>query len=88
MAIDNSDREALVKQAERVQALLLADFEQLLKSGELHPTDRATIARFLKDNNFRVDANTLPSSLQDLVSDIHSRRKNGTPRIMPDPSVV
>lgn len=81
-------KEQLKERADKVLDLLLQNFEDLLVKGDLHPTDRATIARFLKDNNFRIDADDAQTELQQLVADIHARRRNGTPRILPDPNVV
>lgn len=72
----------LVTQAERVQSLLLDDMERILTEGECSPTDRATIARYLMANNFRVDANNLPRKLADLVAETKVARGN-KPRILP-----
>ncbi len=57
----------LKDQGDRVLALLLADFERILADKTASPTDRATIARFLKDNNYTVDPKNLPSALKDLL---------------------
>jgi hypothetical protein len=82
-------KEQLKERADKVLDLLLQNFEDILNEPkDLHPTDRATIARFLKDNNFRIDADDAQTELQQLVADIHARRRNGTPRILPDPNVV
>lgn len=77
-----SDTSELIDQAKRVQKLLLADFEAILTAGTCSPTDRATIARYLKDNGYRVDENTLPKALSNLVADIRASRGN-LPRQMP-----
>jgi hypothetical protein len=57
----------LKNQGDRVLALLLADFEKILTDKTASPTDRATIARFLKDNNYTVDPKNIPSALKDLL---------------------
>jgi hypothetical protein len=76
-----SDQKELVQIADRVQTLLLQDFERILSEPALcSPTDRATIARYLKDNGFRVDPNNLPKSLADLVASTRAKRE------LPDPS--
>jgi hypothetical protein len=87
------EQKAMQEQAGRVQRLLLEDFEEILtpdNKGKRNLTsmDRATIARFLKENNFRVDANDKAKDLKQIVEDVHARRRNGTPRIMPDPAVL
>jgi hypothetical protein len=78
-------QQKLVEQADRVQAMLLNDFEAILKPDKngmtaASPTDRATIARYLKDNNFRVDANNLPQNLAEMVAATRAKRP------MPDAS--
>ena len=93
MAIDPEVRAAQIAQAERVKALLLEDFEAILTPDakgkrSLTSMDRATIARYLKENNFRVDANEAPTDLQKMVEDVHARRRNGSPRLMPDPRIL
>ena len=53
-----------------LRSLLLDDFMELAKSGDLTPTDRRTLAGLLKDNNMQLDPLTLPQSLRDRLSDL------------------
>ena len=79
----------LIEQAKRVQGLLLKDFEFILTPDETtgrtrcSPTDRATIARYLKDNNYRVDPASLPKVLAGLIADVRASRGN-LPRQFPE----
>jgi superfamily II helicase len=57
--------------------MLLEDFETILSNKTASPTDRATIARFLKDNNYSVDPKNLPKELKDML------RRNGA-QSLPD----
>jgi superfamily II helicase len=62
---------------ERVLQMLLEDFESILSKKTATPTDRATIARFLKDNDYTIDPKNLPKELKDML------RRNGA-RSLPD----
>lgn len=55
--------------AERLQVLLLEDFETRIKSDEgLTPTDRATLARLLTQNGWSLDPAQVPQGLRDKLS--------------------
>lgn len=82
MALEAEQKAELVRIAYEVQKLLLDDFKKILEGGKCAPTDRATIARYLKDNNYRVDANDLPPDLIKMLADMSARAKE--PRIMPE----
>lgn len=51
----------------RLQLKLLTRWERLLDSGELSPTDAATLTRFLTQNGWSLDPSHLPKGLQDKV---------------------
>lgn len=88
-----ADIQPLLDQAGRVQQLLLEDFERILspvvdpKTGKTttlcSPTDRATIARFLKDNNYNVDARTLPKDLVAIIKNVRTVRQLPDAAAMP-----
>lgn len=61
-------REQQIQIAERLQLLLLENFQTLLDSGEMTPTDRATLARLLMQNGWSLDPSRLPKGLQDLLT--------------------
>ena len=50
--------------ATRLQEKLMVRFEALLDSGEMSPTDAATLARLLSQNGWSFDPARLPSSLR------------------------
>lgn len=54
--------------AERLQAKLLERFERLLDSGEMSPTDAATLARLLSQNGWTFDESRLPKGLRDRLT--------------------
>ena len=66
MAVDKSQIEI----AERLQNLILEDFEDLLtnRKEDLTATDRATIVRFLQANGWTVDPASLPANLKGMLT--------------------
>ncbi len=58
---------AQVEQGQRLQKLLLDEFERMLTEGTMNPTDRSTLVRFLKDNGWTIDPSMLPDSLKGMV---------------------
>lgn len=54
--------------AERLQMKLLERFEALLDSGEMAPTDAATLARLLSQNGWTFDESRLPKNLRDKLT--------------------
>lgn len=60
----------------------MEDMENILRNKTASPTDRATIARFLKDNGYTVDPKNLPKDLRDLL-----RRQGAAPEL-PDPDTL
>jgi hypothetical protein len=61
--------------AERLQLMLLQRWETLLNDGTLCPTDAATLARFLRENGWSVDASKIPESLRGLLTaDVDPKR--------------
>jgi len=66
---DHSDPNQ-VERVARLQWLLLEDFERLLESGMMTPTDRATLTRFLRENGWKVDPNELPTSLREKLTSL------------------
>lgn len=61
-------RQRQIELAERLQDLLLRDFESQLSSGEMSPTDRATLARLLMQNGWTLDPSKLPQGLQGMLT--------------------
>ena len=57
-----------VDKAEQLQELLLDDLIRLFKEGEATATDRATLARLLKDNGWSVDPSMVPQELRDKLT--------------------
>lgn len=57
-----------IELAERLQTSLLEQFEHLLKSGDMSPTDRATLARLLMQNGWNLDPSALPRGLADKLT--------------------
>lgn len=57
-----------VDKAEKLQELLLDDLITLFKDGKATSTDRATLARLLKDNGWSVDPLMVPQDLQDQLT--------------------
>ena len=57
-----------VDKAEQLQELLLDDLIRLFKEGEATSTDRATLARLLKDNGWSVDPSMVPQELRDKLT--------------------
>lgn len=57
------DKKKQLELSERLQVLLLENFEQLAVSGELTPTDRATLARLLTQNGWSIDPAAMPQGL-------------------------
>ena len=57
-----------VDKAEQLQELLLDDLIKLFKEGEATSTDRATLARLLKDNGWSVDPSMVPQDLRDKLT--------------------
>lgn len=51
--------------AERLQTMLLEDFEQMLEDGDMSSTDRATLARLLMANGWNFDPSLLPEGIRD-----------------------
>ena len=91
--LSQAEQEALQAQVGRVQRLMLDHIEEILtpdEKGKRHLTsmDLATISRLLKENNFRVDANDKVKDLKQIVADIHARKRDLAPRILPDPTYV
>lgn len=76
------DKVLLGQQADEVLSLLLADFLRILKDDRASPTDRATIARFLKDNGYSVDPRNLPPELRALL------KRRGHAPALPDPEQI
>ena len=70
MALEAEQKAELVTIAYEVQKLLLEDFKRILTEHKCSPTDRATMARYLKDNNYRVDANDLPPDLIRMMAEM------------------
>ena len=56
--------EAQVKKAEQLQDLLLDDLIKMFEAGEATSTDRATLAKLLRDNGWSVDASQVPQELK------------------------
>lgn len=54
--------------ADRLQQKLMGRFEALLDSGEMSPTDAATLARLLSQNGWSFDPARLPSSLRNKLT--------------------
>lgn len=59
--------------AERLQLLLLEQFEELLEKGAtedggMTPTDRSTLARLLMQNGWSIDPAALPQGIRDKLS--------------------
>lgn len=55
--------------AERLQTLLLEDFENRIKTeAGLTPTDRATLARLLMSNGWSLDPAQVPQGIMDKLS--------------------
>jgi hypothetical protein len=52
---------------ERLQLILLKDFERIFADGTATPTDRATLARLLGANGWSLDPSELPEGLRDKV---------------------
>lgn len=50
---------------ERLQMILLQDFETIFKNGTATPTDRATLARLLSGNGWSLDPAMLPEGLRE-----------------------
>ena len=57
-----------VDKAEQLQELLLDDLIKLFKDGEATSTDRATLARLLKDNGWSVDPSMVPQELKEQLT--------------------
>lgn len=53
---------------EELTDLWLEDMKALLQAGEMSPTDRATLARFLMANGITLDPSRLPQGLQDKIT--------------------
>lgn len=84
---DDEKKEAAAVRAEKadqVLDLLLEDFLHILSpwtdaEGKQHPpiaspTDRATIARFLKDNGYSVDVKNIPQNLAEIAARAKAKR--------------
>ena len=56
--------------AERLQEKLLERFEALLDSGEMSPTDAATLARLLSQNGWTFDEAKMPKDLKDKLTKV------------------
>lgn len=54
--------------AERLQTMLLEDYEKLLKEGAMTSTDRAALAKLLRDNGWNFDPDLMPEGLADKVN--------------------
>lgn len=66
--MEDTQKEKQLQIAERLQLLLLENFEYLLESGEMTPTDRATLSRLLMQNGWSLDPSRMPKGLQDLLT--------------------
>ena len=62
-ALSAEQKAKLVQKAYIMQELLLDNMIWLLENNKMAPTDRATAARWLKDNDYRVSAHDLPPDL-------------------------
>lgn len=67
-----SKRNKQLEIAERLQLLLLEEFEELLNSSDpesgMTPTDRSTLARLLMQNGWSIDPAALPQGIRDKLS--------------------
>ena len=61
-------KQAQVDKAEQLQDLLLNDLIKLFEDGAATSTDRATLARLLKDNGWSVDPSMVPQDLKDKLT--------------------
>ena len=64
------DKKKQLQLAEKLQVLLLEDFERLANDGLLTPTDRATLARLLTQNGWSIDPSAMPQGLKDKLTSI------------------
>jgi hypothetical protein len=67
-----SDRERTNRQIElaaMLQDLLLEDFKAKLQTGEMTPTDRATLSRLLSQNGWVLDPAALPQGIEDKLTE-------------------
>lgn len=69
MSDDATRQRSQIDLAERLQNMLLEDFERLLESSEMTPTDRATLARLLSQNGWSLDPSRLPQGIKDKLTD-------------------
>jgi hypothetical protein len=68
----NEDRkQKQIDIAERLQDLLLAEFERKLESGELSDTGLSTLSRLLMQNGWTIDPSRLPHGLKDKLTQSH-----------------
>lgn len=65
---DKSHRQRQIEIAQRLQLKWLEEMDRLIDSGEMTPTDRATLARVLSQNGWSLDPTLLPTSLKDKLT--------------------
>jgi hypothetical protein len=58
-----------IELAEKLQLMLLQDFNEQLTNKTLTPTDRATLARLLMQNGWSIDPALLPKGLRGVLTD-------------------
>ena len=61
-------KQGQVDKAAYLQELLLDDLIVLFESGDATSTDRATLARLLKDNGWSVDPSMVPQELMEKLT--------------------
>lgn len=76
------DKREQIDLAKRLQTKLLKHFDRLLDSGEMSPTDAATLGRLLAQNGWSFDESSLPQDLRSKLT------KHVDPKLLEDDNHV